>query len=155
MSLVWNARDDAQAEAQRQQARQEREREEAQRRAELQGLLPDWRHRLKAIGPVIEQAREAVERAEAEQARRWAVYVRSYHRQSGGAAPRQGTGEIVLLRPLQGQAADVELPARRELEAHDQAEADAVEARRTLAQLEADQRALEHNIGLALQAGAR
>jgi hypothetical protein len=154
MALEWNEAERWQQESQRRQAVEQQARAQAQQRAAQAAELPYWRATLAAVGPAIAAQEDEVTRLEAAEQAAYARWVRAYHRQTGGATPRQGTGLLVLLRPLDGMGAQelAAIPARGEEAALKKAEAASQEARLTLRQLEADRRALEHNVTLCAQA---
>lgn len=154
---VWNAQQEAQDEAQREQVRQQRARQEDEERAALRRNLPVWRASLAAIGPAIAAAKAEADRLDAAEGAAWQRYGDAYYAQTGGSTPRGPGGELVLLRPLEGMHPDdvARMPARRELEAQHKAAQAAQEAHRHLDQLEADKRALEHNLRVCQEAGVR
>jgi hypothetical protein len=152
--LEWNVRQRVQQDAERQQQRVQQDRQAAQRRDALRAELPYWRRLRAAIEPALAAAREEAERLDAAEQAAVARWVRAYHRDSGGDTPRQGTGELVLLTPMEGMnPLDLAaIPARAEHAALTKAQAAAQEAHTAVRQLEADERALDHNIGVCEQA---
>ena len=137
--LEWNALEEAQHEAQRRAIRGPQEAAEAKERAALRESLPAREQSLANAQANVRKGRLELAELERQQGEAWQVYLMAYHRDGGGRTPRQGSGELVLISPMEGMAADAlaAVPARREWQAHQEATQRVVKGQAALRDLEA------------------